>query len=64
MTKEDSMMKKALISATLFSILLTAGASANWTAGDSTILAVNQGEAAFHTSLSSEQRLDVGMTSG
>ena len=64
MTKEDSMMKKALISAALFSILLTAGASANWAAGDSTILAVNQGEAAFHTSLSSEQRLDVGMTSG
>lgn len=64
MTKEDSMMKKVWISAALFSILLSAGVSANWATGDSTILAVNQGEAAFHTSLSSEQRLDVGMTSG
>ena len=58
------MMKKVWISAALFSILLSAGVSANWATGDSTILAVNQGEAAFHTSLSSEQRLDVGMTSG
>lgn len=57
-------MKKVLITAALFSMLLSAGVSANWIAGDATVLAVNWGEAAFHTSLSSEQRLDMGLTSG
>lgn len=57
-------MKKLFASALLFSFALTAGVSANWITGESTIIAVNQGEAAFHAPLSSEQRLDVGMTSG
>lgn len=57
-------MKKLIASALFFSFALAAGVSANWITGESTIIAVNQGEAAFHAPLSSEQRLDVGMTSG
>lgn len=45
-------------------MLFTAGASANWITGEPSIMAVNGGEAAFHTSLSSAQRLDINLTSG
>lgn len=57
-------MKKILISAAICSMLFTAGASANWITGEPSIMAVNGGEAAFHTSLSSAQRLDINLTSG
>lgn len=56
-------MKKILISAAICSMLFTAGASANWITGEPSIMAVNGGEAAFHTSLSSAQRLDINLTS-
>lgn len=55
-------MKKILASALFLSLALSCGVSANWMTGESTVVAVNRGEAAFHSSLSSEQRLDVGMT--
>lgn len=57
-------MKKLIASALLFSFALAGGVSANWVTGESTVIAVNQGEAAFHAPLSSEQRLDVGMNAG
>lgn len=57
-------MKKLIASALLFSFALVGGVSANWVTGESTVIAVNQGEAAFHGALSSEQRLDVGMNAG
>lgn len=57
-------MKKLIASALLFSFALAGGVSANWVTGESTVIAVNQGEAAFHAALSSEQRLDVGMNAG
>lgn len=57
-------MKKILISAAICSMLFTAGASANWITGEPSIMAVNGGEAAFHTSLNSAQRLDINLTSG
>lgn len=57
-------MKKILITTAMASLLLSFTASADWATGNSTVFAVNHGEAAFHTSLSSEQRLDAGMTVG
>jgi len=57
-------MKKIILSAVFASFILAGTVSANWITGESTILAVSQGEAAFHTTLSSDQRLDAGMTSG
>lgn len=47
-------MKKLIASALLFSFALAGGVSANWVTGESTVIAVNQGEAAFHGALSSE----------
>lgn len=57
-------MKKLIASALLLSFALAGTVSAGWVSGESTVIAVNQGEAAFHGPLSSEQRLDVGMTGG
>ena len=57
-------MKKLIASALLLSFALAGSVSAGWVSGESTVIAVNQGEAAFHGPLSSEQRLDVGMTGG
>ena len=57
-------MKKILISTALASLLLSCSVSANWVTGEATVLAVNRGEAAFHTILSSQQRLDAGITAG
>lgn len=57
-------MKKILISTALTSLLLACSVSANWVTGEATVLAVNRGEAAFHTILSSQQRLDAGITAG
>ena len=55
-------MKKLIASALLLSFALAGTVSAGWVSGESTVIAVNRGEAAFHGPLSSEQRLDVGMT--
>lgn len=57
-------MKKLIASALLLSFALAGTVSAGWVSGESTVIAVNRGEAAFHGPLSSEQRLDVGMTGG
>lgn len=57
-------MKKLIASALLLSFALAGSVSAGWVSGESTVIAVNRGEAAFHGPLSSEQRLDVGMTGG
>lgn len=55
-------MKKVLLTAA-FCCLAGLTASANWITGEPTILAVNQGEAAFHMSLSSNQLLDANLAS-
>ena len=57
-------MKKLIASALLLSFALTGTVSAGCVSGESTVIAVNQGEAAFHEPLSSEQRLDLVMTFG
>lgn len=57
-------MKKVIISTALASLLLGLSVSANWVTGEATVLAVNRGEAAFHTMLSSRQCLDAGITAG
>ena len=57
-------MRKIFLSAAVLSCLLTSGAFANWITGDSTVLAVNEGEAAFRTNLSSEQRFEANVTVG
>ena len=57
-------MKKILLAAALAALTLASSVSANWITGEPTILAVNSGEAAFHTALTNDQRLDVNLTAG
>lgn len=55
-------MKKLILTAASIGLSgLTA--SANWITGEPAIMAVNQGEAAFHISLSSNQLLDANLAS-
>ena len=56
------MFKKICIVASLLSVSLTMGISANWLTGNETVLAVSQGEAAFQTSLSTDQKLAMNLT--
>lgn len=53
-----------LLTAAFAALTLASSVSANWITGEPTILAVNSGEAAFHTALTSDQRLDVNLTAG
>ena len=57
-------MRKILLTAAFAALTLASSVSANWITGEPTILAVNSGEAAFHTALTSDQRLDVNLTAG
>lgn len=57
-------MRKMLLTAAFAALTLASSVSANWITGEPTILAVNSGEAAFHTALTSDQRLDVNLTAG
>ena len=57
-------MRKIVLTAALAALTLASSVSANWITGEPTILAVNSGEAAFHTALTSDQRLDVNLTAG
>lgn len=57
-------MRKIVLTAALAALTLASSVSANWITGEPTILAVNAGEAAFHTALTSDQRLDVNLTAG
>lgn len=57
-------MRKILLTAAFAALTLASSVSANWITGEPTILAVNSGEAAFHTTLTSDQRLDVNLTAG
>ena len=57
-------MRKMLLTAAFAAFTLASSVSANWITGEPTILAVNSGEAAFHTALTSDQRLDVNLTAG
>lgn len=57
-------MRKMLLTAAFAALTLASSVSANWIMGEPTILAVNSGEAAFHTALTSDQRLDVNLTAG
>lgn len=57
-------MRKMLLTAAFAALTLASSVSANWITGEPTILAVNSGEAAFHTTLTSDQRLDVNLTAG
>ena len=52
-------MRKILLTAAFAALTLASSVSANWITGEPTILAVNSGEAAFHTALTGDQRLDV-----
>ena len=56
------MLKKAGVLSALCSLALVTGISANWLTGNETVLAVSQGEAAFQTSLSSDQKLAMNLT--
>ena len=53
-----------LFRSALATLTLASSVSANWITGEPTILAVNAGEAAFHTALTSDQRLDVNLIAG
>lgn len=57
-------MRKIVLTAALAALTLASSVSANWITGEPTILAVNSGEAAFHTALTSDQRLDINLTAG
>lgn len=57
-------MRKIVFAAALAALTLASSVSANWLTGEPTILAVNAGEAAFHTALTNDQRLDVNLTAG
>ena len=57
-------MRKIVFAAALAALTLASSVSANWITGEPTILAVNSGEAAFHTALTNDQRLDVNLTAG
>lgn len=57
-------MRKMLLTAAFAALTLASSVSANWITGEPTILAVNSGEAAFHTALTNDQRLDVNLTAG
>ena len=57
-------MRKIVLTVALAALTLASSVSANWITGESTILAVNAGEAAFHTALTSDQRLDVNLIAG
>ena len=57
-------MRKMLLTAAFAALTLASSVSANWITGEPTILAVNSGEAAFHTALTSDQRLDINLTAG
>ena len=57
-------MRKIVLTAALAALTLASSVSANWITGEPTILAVNSGEAAFHTALTGDQRLDVNLTAG
>lgn len=57
-------MRKMLLTAAFAALTLASSVSANWITSEPTILAVNSGEAAFHTALTSDQRLDVNLTAG
>lgn len=57
-------MRKMLLTAAFAALTLASSASANWITGEPTILSVNSGEAAFHTALTSDQRLDVNLIAG
>ena len=57
-------MRKMLLTAAFAALTLASSVSANWITGEPTILAVNSGAAAFHTALTSDQRLDVNLTAG
>ena len=55
-------MRKIVLTAALAALTLASSVSANWITGEPTILAVNAGEAAFHTALTSDQRIDGNLT--
>lgn len=57
-------MQKIVLTVALATLTLASSVSANWITGEPTILAVNAGEAAFHTALTSDQRLDVNLIAG
>lgn len=57
-------MRKIVLTVALATLTLASSVSANWITGEPTILAVNAGEAAFHTTLTSDQRLDVNLIAG
>lgn len=57
-------MRKIVLTVALAALTLASSVSANWITGEPTILAVNAGEAAFHTALTSDQRLDVNLIAG
>ena len=46
-------MRKIVLTVALAALTLASSVSANWITGEPTILAVNAGEAAFHTALTS-----------
>ena len=56
------MFKKVCIASALCTFALAGTISANWLTGNETVLAVSQGEAAFQTSLSSDQKLAMNLT--